>query len=877
MKGADGSSVLTGLGVPTEPLGNDGDSYIDLESWDYYLKEKGAWVKKGNIRGMNGQDGIDGKDGVDGKDGQDGKNGTNGQDGQNGKSAYELYVESHPDYKGNEEQWLDDLVNGRLGEKQSTTYTVTFVLGYDQRTFTQYVEGGKKAKKPDDPTRPKYTFKDWVDSEGEHWVFNGFPITEDISLFATWEKVIEYPAASLLDINDETVACLADPAHEHKYGDKKLTVEGTVTAYMDNVLYLQDFCYYEGKTGAPEPGVNGEYVGIKVFTGMSVIPSKYTQKGAYLSVPGQFAYSEYGPMLTDCSFPIVSSGEEEEAQVLISPEDNTGIHALHLYEGTMNDVNAALSRYKTLYQPVQTTNKYKIEAWKRVSDSCVQFDLKNSPLAIRVFDPQLNDALAKEYVDKRVSCNGISAIELESDVQVPVINVASCADIVEMPASGPLIESPTTITFWGGLSYTLSSQLQAKAEQFKQIEPNVTVQIQNMGSHDDTWNQIKRGIPSESYPDMAMGYTETIAECIEYGIVSDLSEYTDDTKYGWSSEDQADLYSTYLEGGTSYGVVGRYSLPFTPATEAMYYNKTVLIGLDLSSVDPSINGGKALSEEYINNLTWEDLFGHLIPALQAYDNAQDAEHKILTGTRYAHHIFGYDSDDNLFITLANQYGYGYTSIDEATGKPSIDFVNDGMKGLMKTLKGAYDSGGFITKSTNSGGYTSNPFVDVSCLFSVSSTNGASYVSSPNFETGVAKLPHPAGKAQASIAQGLSLAVLDHGDEDRAFASWLFYKYLTGTDNNAAFAISNACAPLRKSSVASSSFQEHLASGTITAATASYMVSVTDDLFYVPAFKGAQAARELVSGLMYNCLTDSDLDANIDALFNDARNKAIQHL
>lgn len=32
---------------------------------------------------------------------------------QDGKSAYELYCEAHPEYTGSEEEWLDDLVNGR--------------------------------------------------------------------------------------------------------------------------------------------------------------------------------------------------------------------------------------------------------------------------------------------------------------------------------------------------------------------------------------------------------------------------------------------------------------------------------------------------------------------------------------------------------------------------------------------------------------------------------------------------------------------------------------------------------------------------------------------------------------------------------------------
>jgi hypothetical protein len=50
-KGSDGTSVLTGEGIPSNTSGIDGDSYIDTITWDFYLKVSGAWVKKGNIKG----------------------------------------------------------------------------------------------------------------------------------------------------------------------------------------------------------------------------------------------------------------------------------------------------------------------------------------------------------------------------------------------------------------------------------------------------------------------------------------------------------------------------------------------------------------------------------------------------------------------------------------------------------------------------------------------------------------------------------------------------------------------------------------------------------------------------------------------------------
>lgn len=70
--GADGYSLLTGNGVPASALGKDGDSYIDLDNWDYYVKESSQWVRKGNIKGPQGNSGIQGSQGPEGNNGQNG-------------------------------------------------------------------------------------------------------------------------------------------------------------------------------------------------------------------------------------------------------------------------------------------------------------------------------------------------------------------------------------------------------------------------------------------------------------------------------------------------------------------------------------------------------------------------------------------------------------------------------------------------------------------------------------------------------------------------------------------------------------------------------------------------------------------------------------
>ena len=59
--GKDGSSLLTGNGKPDSNLGKNGDSYIDLDTWNYYIKTNAVWVLQGNIKaGSKDHDGTEG-------------------------------------------------------------------------------------------------------------------------------------------------------------------------------------------------------------------------------------------------------------------------------------------------------------------------------------------------------------------------------------------------------------------------------------------------------------------------------------------------------------------------------------------------------------------------------------------------------------------------------------------------------------------------------------------------------------------------------------------------------------------------------------------------------------------------------------------------
>lgn len=54
--------------------------------------------------------------------------GQNGSNGTNGKSAFELFKIQYPEYTGNEAQWIDDLINGRLAAQSKGTQGLSYTL-----------------------------------------------------------------------------------------------------------------------------------------------------------------------------------------------------------------------------------------------------------------------------------------------------------------------------------------------------------------------------------------------------------------------------------------------------------------------------------------------------------------------------------------------------------------------------------------------------------------------------------------------------------------------------------------------------------------------------------------------------------------------------
>ena len=497
-----------------------------------------------------------------------------------------------------------------------------------------------------------------------------------------------------------------------------------------------------------------------------------------------------------------------------------------------------------------------------------------------------SDKLDVAVVDDNGVVTGVKAGTAKITVAIVGTSVRAYCEVTVVGSY--FIEEDTEILVQTTFNDSYGQVFKDAVDAIQKKEPHLKVVYDKYsGSYTDLKDAVIKGVPAGNYPDVVAAYPDSVADFITSNIQLKMDRYMDNEDYGWTAEEKEDFYESYIKEGQEYSISGTYSLPIAKSTEAMYYDADKIIGLNLASINPTINGGNAITEEYINNLTWDELFDKFAPALLRYRESlpNDAQKKAFLDTeKYTDWaVVGYDSDDNLFITLAEQYGYGYTSMDKLTGTGKIDFVNDGMKNLMRKFNVAYQNKLFTTKGII-GTNVNNRSNEDAILFSIGSTGGVNYQFSKENpkNVGVARVPQAPGRDPKLIQQGPSLAFLKHPGEDsanRALGSWLFYKELTTAKRMTAWSTLTGYSPIRQSVYESDdylAFSDPTIWGSKTADrlkafNAMYIDSTIDYLFSSPVFKGSSEARTQVGGLTTKAISSTKLEEEIDKLFSDAYN------
>ena len=420
--------------------------------------------------------------------------------------------------------------------------------------------------------------------------------------------------------------------------------------------------------------------------------------------------------------------------------------------------------------------------------------------------------------------------------------------------------SEVTVVFGHTMGQSLQKVLNEHIAEFNKLYPNITIQHSSYGGWSDIAGLINKEIIAGEqpdiaycYPDHVAGYNKAWATVTLNELIKSQIEVTDaqgNTELLGLTQEQIDDLKAggFYEEGMVYGDGLMYTLPLSKSTEVLYYNKTYF----------DANGLTVPT-------TWDEMEA-LCKTLKEKDP------KCIP--------LGYDSEDNMFITMCEQNNYGYTS---ASGDEHYLFNNDDCKTFVKRFREWYQKG-YITTEALYGAYTSGLFTELDASVShsymcIGSSGGASYQRPENnaFEVGVAPIPQSNADNMKVISQGPSLCLLRSDNSQETIAAWLFMKYLvTNEVFQAEFSMTSGYMPVTASAknneVYKTQFLDKADGGTnLPALVVKVALDQTDRYFTSDAFVGSSIARSQVGALLAACM--SKATDNVDAMIDEQFQKA----
>ena len=384
-------------------------------------------------------------------------------------------------------------------------------------------------------------------------------------------------------------------------------------------------------------------------------------------------------------------------------------------------------------------------------------------------------------------------------------------------------DNRTKVVFWHTMGKDNQVMLEKWIEEFEKAHPDIKIEHAAQGGYDDINDKLKKAIPAGTYPTMAFAYPDHVADYLGKNFANSkvvpLNDLINDPEIGIDLNDYVD---SYLEEGLSYGTDTYYSMPYTKSTEVLFYNKTFF---DANGLVPPT--------------TWDEF-----ETLAAKIRELDSESIVL----------GYDSADNLFITMAEQNGNPYTS---ANPDEHYLFNVEANHNMVKKLDTWFDNKWLTTKDMLNGDYTSNKFKAQDIYMSVGSTGGIGYnvpaddeEGNPSFDAAAAKLPQVDPENGKAISQGPSICFFKQSDK-QVRAAWQFYAYITNAENSAKWASETGYNPVNKGSYETETYKKYLAKDDLYGRVAKVTKEMDSWYFVSPAFKGSSTARKQVGLILTN--------------------------
>ena len=427
------------------------------------------------------------------------------------------------------------------------------------------------------------------------------------------------------------------------------------------------------------------------------------------------------------------------------------------------------------------------------------------------------------------------------------------------------VENQITITFYHTMDYNLSEVLNEAIARFNKQYPNIKIEHQQVGGYDTLYYKINTELifgdsPNIAYcyPDHAATYKLANAITPLDNLIASEVEVTraDGSKeiMGFTQDQIDDFIEGFYDEGRQFGDGQMYTLPLSKFTEVLYYNKTFF-------------------DE------------HNLKVPTTWDEMEDVCRQIKALVPNSIPL-GYDSEDNWFITMAEQYNSPYTS---ATGDHYL-FDNETNRSFVNRFASWYAEG-LVTTKELSGAYTSTLFTlnegEAGKSYMSIGSSAIAYHQRPDkvsgeypFEVGIAAIPQVDANNPKVISRGPSLCIFNKANEEEVIASWLFVKFLTtDVEFQAAFSMTAGYIPVIKSVQNYKNYKLFLSKAdggdNIQALSAIQCLAQMNAYFTLPAFAGSSKAREEVGLLMQTCFAGYERATDKMQMIQEAFDKAIE--
>ena len=415
--------------------------------------------------------------------------------------------------------------------------------------------------------------------------------------------------------------------------------------------------------------------------------------------------------------------------------------------------------------------------------------------------------------------------------------------------------NPVTITIWhyyNGIQQISFDNMVNEFNETVGAENGIIVEAYTKSTISDlnsaVINSLNGDVSADAPPDIFAAYPETAFIADKMGKAADLNEY-------FTDKEKSEYIDDYIQEG-QFNADGEFTIfPIAKSTEIMGINYTDWQKF-VDSENVSLDDLK----------TWE----RVAKTAEKYYKYTDALTPDIKDDGKA--FFGRDSIANYMLIGAEQLGSPFFSSEN--GKFEVNIDKDTLKKLWENYYVPYVKGYY----TAQGRYRSDDAKIGNIIALVGSTTGISYFPSTvtidddytySIEAKVLPVPQFEGCKSVQVQQGAGM-VVTKSDETHEYASAVFLKWFTQSDNNIEFSLNSAYLPVKKEANDISKINDVISSSEIEIAPIlkdSIEISVEKindpsvELYESPPFEQAEGARDFIGDFIQMCADEDYNEIN----------------